>query len=124
MRYLMMIKATKEYEEGRPPNPEVMAAMGRLSEEMARAGVLLASEGLLPSSQGMRVQVANGKRLVLDGPFAETKELIGGFAILRAKSREEALALADRVVQIHVRAGIPEFEMEIRPLFDPPDAAG
>jgi len=121
MRYMMMIKATKEYEAGIPPNPKLMAGMGKLTEEMTKAGVLLASEGLQPSSKGMRIQYSSGKRIVTDGPFAETRELIGGYAILQAKSKEEAKQLADRVVDVHIQAGIKEFEMEIRPLFDPGD---
>jgi hypothetical protein len=121
MRYMMMIKATPDYEAGRPPNPALMAGMGKLTEQMTKAGVLLLSEGLLPSSQGTRVKYAGGKRTVTDGPFAEAKELIGGFAIVEAKSKDEALALANRLVEIHVEAGVPDFEMEIRPLFGPGD---
>jgi len=121
MRYMMMIKCTQDFEAGLPPNPQLMAGMAKLSEEMVQAGVLLASEGLQPTSQGMRIRYAGGTRIVTDGPFAESKELIGGFAILRAKSKEEALALANRAVDVHIDAGITELEMEIRPLFDPPD---
>ncbi|MCI0625833.1 MAG: YciI family protein [Acidobacteria bacterium] len=121
MRYMMMIKATKDYEAGIPLSPELMAGMGKLTEEMMKAGVLLASDGLQPSSKGTRIKYSSGKRTVIDGPFAETKELIGGYAILQAKSKEEAIELANRVVEVHVKAGIPEFEMEIRPLFDPAD---
>ena len=118
MRYMMMIKATKDSEAGIPPSPDLMAGMGKLTEEMTKAGVLLASDGLQPSSKGTRIKVSGGKRTVIDGPFAETRELIGGYAILQAKSKEEAIKLADRVVDVHIRAGIPDFEMEIRPLFD------
>jgi len=118
MRYMMMIKATKDYEAGLPPNLQLMAGMGKLTEEMTKAGVLLASEGLQPSSKGTRIRYSSGKRVVTDGPFAETRELIGGYAILQAKSKEEAIQLADRVVDVHIKAGIAEFEMEIRPLFD------
>ena len=121
MRYLMMIKATKDYEAGMPPNPQLMAGMGKLTEEMTKAGALLASEGLQPSSKGTRIRYSGGKRIVTDGPFAETRELVGGYAILQAKSKEEAIQLADRVLDVHVKAGIAEFEMEIRPLFDPAD---
>jgi hypothetical protein len=118
---MMMIKATKDYEAGMPPNPQLMAGMGKLTEEMTKAGVLFAAEGLQPSSKGTRIKVSGGKRTVIDGPFAETRELVGGYAILQAKSKEEAIKLADRVVGVHVEAGIPDFEMEIRPLFDPAD---
>lgn len=121
MRYMMMIKATKEYEAGIPPNPQLMAGMGKLTEEMTKAGVLLASEGLQPSSTGTRIKLSDGKRIVTDGPFAETRELIGGYAILQARSKEEAIKMADRVVGVHIEAGIKDFEMEMRPLFDPAD---
>ena len=117
MRYMMMIKATADSEAGRPPNPALMEGMGKLTEKMMKAGVVLLSEGLQPSSQGTRLKYSGGKRTVIDGPFAEAKELIGGFAIIEAKSKEEALALAHHVVEVHVEAGVPEFEMEVRPLF-------
>src|SRR5438552_12993672 len=116
MRYMTMIKATMDYEAGMPP-----AGMGKLTEEMTKAGVLLASEGLQPSSKGTRIKVSGGKRIVIDGPFAETRELIGGYAILEAESKDEAIKLADRVADVHIKAGIAEFEMEMRPLFDPVD---
>jgi hypothetical protein len=118
MRFMVMIKASSASEAGTPPSPELVAAMGQLAEEMTRSGVMLSSEGLLPSSAGTRIGYAAGKRTLIDGPFAEAKELIGGFAIIRASSKEEAVALSDRVVQIHIDAGIRELEMEIRPLFD------
>jgi hypothetical protein len=121
MRYMMMVKATKDYEAGIPPSQDLLAGMGKLTEEMRRAGVLLASDGLQPSAKGTRIQYSGGKRAAIDGPFAETRELIGGYAILQANSKEEAIGLADRVLDVHIRAGIPEFEMEIRPLFDPAD---
>jgi hypothetical protein len=121
MRYMMLIKATKDYEAGIPPSQELIAGMEKLREEMMKAGVLLASEGLQASSQGTRIKYSGGKRTVIDGPFAETKELIGGYAILQAKSKEEAIKLANRVVEVHIKAGILEFELEIRPLFNPAD---
>jgi hypothetical protein len=121
MRFMMMIKATQDFEAGVPPNRELMAGMGKLTAEMAQAGVLLASGGLQPSSRGARIRYSGGKRAVFDGPFAETKELIGGYAIVQAKSKEEAIELANRVVDVHVTAGVAEVEMEIRPLFDRAD---
>jgi hypothetical protein len=113
----MMIRATREYEAGKPPSPELMAGMAKLTEEYVKAGAMVASGGLAPSSQGMRVKQANGKRTVVDGPFVETKELIGGFAILKANSREEAIAMACRVMDVHAGASVAETEIEIRPLF-------
>ena len=118
MRYLMMVKATPDYESGKPPSPALMAGMGQLTEEMMKAGVVLSSEGLQPSRNGVRLRHARGRTAVTDGPFAEAKELIGGFAIVRAASKAEAIALAQRVVDVHVAAGVPEIEMELRPLYE------
>jgi hypothetical protein len=91
MRYMMIIKATPDYEAGRPPNPALAAAMGALSEEMMRAGVVESVGGLFPSAKGMRLAYSHGRRSLVDGPFAETKELIGGFAIVNAASRDHAV---------------------------------
>jgi hypothetical protein len=121
MRYMMMIKATKDYEEGRPPSPELMAGMAKLTEEMVKAGKLLAADGLQPSAKGTRLSYSGGKRTVIDGPFAETKELIGGYAIFRLESKEEALALANRAMDLHINAGLMDVQMEIRPMYEPTD---
>jgi hypothetical protein len=120
MRYLMMVKVPpdSDYEAGKPPSPALMAGMGKLTEEMMRAGVVLSSEGLHPSRSGVRLRHAGGRTAVTDGPFTEAKELVGGFAIVRAASKAEAIALAQRVVDVHVAAGVPEVAMEIRPLYD------
>jgi len=118
MRYLMMIKGNADYEAGKPPPPALMAGMGKLAQEMAQAGVLLSTDGLLPSRNAMKLRHAGGRTSVIDGPFAEAKEVVGGYAIVRAATRDEAIALAQRVVDVHVAAGVPEFEMEIRPIFD------
>jgi len=117
MRFMMLIKATKEYEAGLPPSPELMAGMAKLTEQNAKAGTLLATGGLAPSSQSMRVQYADGKRTVTDGPFAETKELIGGYASVEAATPAEALGMAHEVLDVHVDAGVADFEIEVRPLF-------
>jgi hypothetical protein len=118
---MMMIKATKESEAGIPPDPKLMAGMAKLTEEMVKAGKLLAADGLQPSSKGTRLKYSAGKRTVVDGPFAEAKELIGGFAIFQVQSKAEALELANRAMEVHIKAGIANFEMEIRPLFEPSD---
>ena len=123
MRYMMMIKATPEYEAGMPPNPKLLEGMGKLVGEMMQAGAFVSAEGLQPSSRGARLKYVRGERLVTDGPFAETKELIGGYAILRAGSKQEAIALADRLLAVHLEAGISDLEVEIRPLFDSPGAS-
>ena len=121
MRFMMMIKGDADYEAGVPPSPVLMAGMGKLTEEMTKAGVVIANDGLMPSSQGARIKLVRGKRMVIDGPFAEAKEVIGGYAIIEARSKQEAIALAHRVVDVHADAGIKDMEMEIRPLFDGTD---
>ena len=123
MRFMMLIKANKEFEAGIPPSKNLVDAMGRLAEELGKTGVLQSSEGMKPSSAGTRIRYSAGRRNVIDGPFAETKELIGGFAIVQVASKQEAIALAERVVTIHAECGVSEFEMEVRPLFDPGECA-
>jgi hypothetical protein len=118
MRFMMMIKGNADYEAGLPPSPELMSGMIKLTGEMAKAGVLLASDGLQPSAKGSRIKLAAGKRTVIDGPFAEAKEVIGGYAIIEARSKYEAVAIAQRVIDVHVDAGIKDIEMEIRPLYE------
>ena len=120
MRFMMMVKADKAYEAGLPPNPELIGAIGKLSDEMVQAGVLLETGGLLPSSRGARVRVSGGKLTVTDGPFAETKELIGGYAIVQASSREQAIELGKQFMELHARVLGPSYdgECEVRQLFD------
>jgi hypothetical protein len=97
MRFMMLVKASKESEAGVLPSKALIAAMGRFNEEMAKAGVLLAGEGLHASSKGARVTYSGSKRTVTDGPFAETKELLAGFWMIQAKSKADAVAWASRV---------------------------
>ena len=125
MRFMMIVKADKDYEAGVPPKAELIAAIGKLSEEMARSGILLESGGLLPSSAGARVRVAGKRLTVTDGPFAETKELVGGFAILQAKSKEEAIELGKRFMQVHAEVLGPSYEgeLEVRQVYDPADCS-
>lgn len=120
MRYMMMVKADRDYEAGSPPKPELMAAIGKLSEEMARAGILLETGGLLPSSMGARVRVAGGKLTVVDGPFSEAKELIGGYAILQAASKHDAIEMGKRFMRVHADVLGPSYdgELEIRQMTD------
>jgi hypothetical protein len=122
MRFMMIVKADKSYESGAPPKPELMAAIGKLSEEMIKAGVLLEMGGLLPSSKGARINVKLGKLTVTDGPFSEAKELIGGYAILQVKSREEAIERGRRFMQVHADVLGPSFdgELEIRQMPEAP----
>jgi hypothetical protein len=97
MRFLTIYKTA---ETGVPPTTEEMAEMGKLIEEMTKEGVLLATEGCLPSATGARVRLSNGKLTVTDGPFTESKELIGGFALIQAKSKEEAIELTKRFLKV------------------------
>jgi hypothetical protein len=122
MRFMMIVKADKNYEAGAPPPPELMAAVGKLSEEMIQAGVLLETGGLLPTSKGALINVKKGKLTVTDGPFSEAKEVIGGYAILQCKSKEEAIERARRFMQLHadVLGAAYEGELEIRQMPDAP----
>jgi hypothetical protein len=97
MRFMMLVKASKESEAGALPSKELLAAMGQFNEEMAKAGVLLAGEGLHASSKGARITFSGSKRAVADGPFIETKELLAGFWMIEVKSKAEAIAWASRV---------------------------
>lgn len=97
MRFMIIVKANSQSEAGIMPPPEMFEAMGRFNEELINAGVLLAAEGLHPSSQGARVTSEGGKLVVKDGPFVETKELIAGFWVITAKSRDEALEWVKRI---------------------------
>ena len=123
MQFMMIVKADATYEAGVPPSPELMAAIGKLTEEGMKSGVVVANGGLLPSSKGARIRVGGGKLSVIDGPFAETKELIGGFAIIQAKSKQEAIELGSQFMQIHADILGPSYEgeLEVRQMFDPAD---
>ena len=121
MRFLMMVKGNDDYEAGKPPSPELMAAIGALAQEAMASGKLLMQEGLKPSSAGWRLGLAKGRRYAVDGPFAETKEVIGGFALFELDSPAEALAMAQRFVDAHLAAGIRDMSMEVRQLYGPGD---
>ncbi|MGE6758907.1 YciI family protein [Corallococcus interemptor] len=97
MRFMMLVKATPESETGRLPTTEELTQMGRFNEELVKSGILLAGEGLHPSSRGSRVKFSKTGTTVTDGPFTETKELVAGFWIIEVKSREEAIAWARRI---------------------------
>ena len=119
MRFMVMVKATKESEAGVLPSAELLAAMGQYNEELAKAGVLLAADGLQPSSKGARVTFSGEKRTVIDGPFAETKELIAGFWIIQVRSLEEAIEWVKRVPNPTGDVG----EIEIRQVYEAEDLA-
>ena len=113
MRFMMLYKPGKESDE--PPTQQEIAEMGHFIEEMAKTGVLIATDGLQPSSKGARVRISGGKFTVTDGPFTETKELVAGYAIVQAKSKQEAIELAKRFLKV-----VGEGESEIRLMHDVP----
>ncbi|MCE9667705.1 YciI family protein [Myxococcus stipitatus] len=117
MRFMAIVKADKNSEAGVMPDQKLLAEMGKFNEELVKAGVLLAGEGLHPSSKGARVRFSGTKRTVIDGPFAESKELIAGFWILQVKSREEAIEWIKRCP--NPMEG--ESEIELRQVFEPDD---
>ena len=117
MRFMIIVKATKESEAGVMPSEQLLADMGKYNEELAKAGVMLAGEGLQPSSKGSRVTFSGGKTTVVDGPFPETKELIAGFWMWQCKSKDEAMAWVKRVPTIPGA----ETMIEIRQVFEAAD---
>jgi hypothetical protein len=118
MRFMVMVRATKNTEAGVMPSKELLADMGKFNEELAKAGLLLAGEGLQPSSKGARVRFSGAKRTVIDGPFAETKELIAGYWLWQVASKQEAIEWAKRCP--HPMPG-EEAEIEIRQVFEAED---
>jgi hypothetical protein len=117
MRVMVIVKANKKSEAGILPSQQLFAEMGKFNEELVKAGVLLAAEGLQASSKGKRVRFSGGKRTVIDGPFAETKELIAGFWLWQVRSMEEALEWVKRCPNPHEEEG----EIEIRQVFEAAD---
>jgi len=118
MRFMILVKATEDSEAGVMPSEVLLTEMGKYNEELAKAGVMLAGEGLHPSSNGARVRFSGDKRTVIDGPFTETKELIAGFWLIQAKSKEEAIEWVKRAPN-----PMPgqEAEIEIRQVFEAED---
>lgn len=114
MRFMIIVKANEESEAGVMPSQYVFTAMADYHEQLAKAGVLLDANGLQPSSKGWRIEWSGGKRRVVDGPFAETKELIAGYTIIQVKSREEALEWANRFPN----PGNEDGNIEIRQMFE------
>jgi len=117
MRFMVIVKATKDSEAGVMPSQELLTAMGKYNEDLVKAGIMLAGEGLQPSSKGARIKFSGPKRTVVDGPFAETKELIAGFWLWQCKSLDEAIAWAKRCPN-----PMPgDSELEIRQVFEADD---
>jgi hypothetical protein len=119
MKYLTFIRHSESYRQAGPP-AALLEAMGKFVEKSMKEGILVDTGGLLPSKDGARVRLANGKISVTDGPFTESKEVIGGWAILKAASRAEAIRIATEFMELH-RKYWPAFEgeSEVRPMFDP-----
>ncbi len=117
MKFMVIVKASPESEAGKMPSEKLMADMGKYNEELVKAGVLLAGEGLHPSANGVRVQFSGSKRTVVDGPFAETGELIAGFWLFQVKSREEAIEWVKRCPNPMES----DSEIEIRQVFEAED---
>ena len=114
MRFMVIVKASKESEAGEMPTEQLLTEMGKYNEELVKAGVMLAGDGLHPSSKGARVRFDGAKRTVIDGPFTETKELVAGYWLWQCKSKDEA-------IQWLKRAPFQEGEVEIRQLFEAED---
>ena len=117
MKFMVIVKASKASEAGQMPSQELLAAMGKYNEELVKAGIMLAGEGLHPSSKGVRVRFSGSKRSVIDGPFAETKELIAGFWLWQVRSLEEAIEWLKRCPNPHDE----ETDVEIRQVFEAED---
>jgi hypothetical protein len=117
MRVMVMVKATKASEAGEMPDEKLLTEMGRYNEELVKAGIMVAGEGLHPSSKGKRVRFSGSKRTVIDGPFAETKELVAGFWLWNVKSMDEAVEWLKRCPNPHNE----ESDVEIRPIFEAED---
>src|SRR5262245_57996617 len=125
MKFMLISYATKEWEAGLPPDPRLLAAIPRLYQNMPKASAMIGTGGLAPSSMGAKVRVSGGKVIVTDGPFTETKELVGGYAIVEANSKEDAIAIAKRFWQLHVDVLGPSYEGggEIRQMFHQEECA-
>ena len=117
MRFMVIVKASKDSEAGKMPSEELLGAMAKFNEEMVKAGIMLDGAGLQPSSKGARIRFSGATRSVIDGPFTETKELVAGYWIIQAKSKEEAIAWMMRCPNPHEEDG----EIEIRQLFEVED---
>jgi len=118
MRFMIIRKADRETEAGVMPTEELIAAMQKYNEELVRAGVMIAADGLQPSSKGAKVKFSGGKPTIIDGPFSETKELVAGYSILQVNSKEEAIEWVKKWPKLD---GHGEVEIEIRQLFEMED---
>ena len=122
MRFMSIVKGS---ENAGPPSPELMSAIDKLAQEMFQKGVMLDMGGLLPTATGARIRLSGGKLTVTDGPFTEAKEVVGGYAIMKADSKAEAIEMGRRFMQLHADILGPHYQMEleIRQMFDAPPQA-
>jgi hypothetical protein len=118
MKFMMIVKANQDSETGKLPDEAMLSAMGKYNEELLKAGVLLDLSGLQPTSKGFKIKYRDGKRTVVDGPFAEAKEVVAGFWLIQVKSREEAVEWAKRAPMDFGAKPGEEVEVEVRPLFE------
>lgn len=125
MKFMLISYATQEWEAGLPPDPRLLAVIPRLSQDMPKGAVLIGTGGLAPTSVGAKVRVSEGRVEVTDGPFTETKEVVGGYAIVEVNSKEDAIAIAKRFWQLHVEVLGPSYEGggEIRQMFHQEECA-
>ena len=117
MRYMMIVKGDENVDRSGPPPQALFEAIGKLGEEAAKAGKMVSMGGLRRTADGARIRINNGKLTITDGPFTETKEVIGGYAMLEAPSLEEAIALARRFVELHIADGW-ELDCEVRQVYE------
>ena len=122
MRFLMMVKGSCEYEAGNPPSPALVAAMGEYMGKTARSGALVSAGGLKPSAAGAQLRARDGQIAVIDGPFSEAKEVIGGYAFVEAPSKAAAIEMATEFIGVHFAAGIRDVDVEIREVDGGPGA--
>jgi hypothetical protein len=121
MQFMLITHSNKASEAGTPPTPELIAAISKLAEDGYKSGKIVATGGLLPSALGVRMKLSGGKVSATDGPFTESKELIGGFAIANVASKEEALEMCRNFIDLHAQIMGPSYEMscEVRQMFEP-----
>jgi len=118
--YMSMVKTKKEMAPGEMPLPALMESMGKLIAEMNAKGKMLSTGGLAPTAQGFKARIDGTRIAITDGPFTEAKEVIGGYAIMRAETREEMMEDARRFLQLHIDVGMTDLELEVRPMSFPP----
>jgi hypothetical protein len=114
MRYLMMVMGNRDYEAGRPASPALYEAMDEFMAKIAGSGALVSAGGLKPSAAGVRLNARDGRIAIMDGPFTEAKEIIGGYAFVEAPSKAAAIEMATEFIDVHVRCGIRDVDVEIR----------